>query len=225
MVLETSEQMAKVDTHAPASHVAAPPAVVPVATNWREQLPVLTRPGMTLREPVAADVVALFTALPSDAPEQVLIDPPPASVSGYETFIERVQAGRRAGQLACWTIVPDDSDVPVGIIGVRAMDPQASMVEGFAVVAQEFRGTPLFQTAGRMVLGCLFGEMRVHRAEFRIDVRNGRANGALRKLGATQEGLLRRARRVHGECLDQVLWAIISTDWTEVRPTRTASVH
>lgn len=225
MVHETRDEMAKVDTELTGAPVAAPPAAAPATANWREQLPVLTRPGLTLREPVAADVVALFTALPADAPEQVLIDPPPASVSGYESFVERVQAGRRAGQLACWAVVPDDSDVPVGIIGVRAMDPQASMVEGFAVIAQEFRGTPLFQTAGRMVLGCLFSQMRVHRAEFRIDVRNGRANGALRKLGATQEGLLRRARRVHGECHDQVLWAILSTDWAETRPPRTASVH
>lgn len=217
--------MAKADTHPTAAPVAAPPAAVAAAVHWREQLPVLTRPGVTLREPVAADVVALFTALPADTAEQVLLDPPPASVAGYETFVERVQAGRRAGQLACWAIVPDDSDVPIGIIGVRAMDPQASMVEGFAVVAQEFRGTPYFQTAGRMVLGCLFSQMRVHRAEFRVDVRNGRANGALRKLGATQEGLLRRSRHAHGEFHDQVLWAIVSTDWAETRTARTASVH
>ena len=61
--------------------------------------------------------------------------------------------------------------------------------------------------------------------EFRIDVRNGRANGALRKLGATQEGLLRRARANDGEFHDQVLWAIVATDWHDIRTTRTSSVH
>lgn len=217
--------MAKADTQPTAAAVAAPPAAAPTLTPWREQLPRLVRPGVTLREPVAADAVALFTALPADAPAQVLVDPPPASLAGFETFVERVQAARRVGQIACWVIVPDESDVPVGIIGVRAMDPQASMVEGFAVLAQEFRGTPLFQTVGRMVLECLFGPMRVHRAEFRVDVRNGRANGALRKLGATQEGLLRRARRADGECLDQVLWAIVSTDVTQAPAARSARIH
>lgn len=217
--------MAKVDTQPTAAAVAAPPAAPSTLTSWREQLPRLVRPGVTLREPVPADAVALFTALPSDAPAQVLVDPPPASLAGFETFVERVQAARRLGQVACWVIVPEESDVPVGIIGVRAMDPQASMVEGFAVLAQEFRGTPLFQTVGRMVLECLFGPMRVHRAEFRVDVRNGRANGALRKLGATQEGLLRRARRADGECLDQVLWAIVSTDLAQAPAARSARIH
>ena len=217
--------MAKVDTQPTAAAVAAPPAAPSTLTSWREQLPRLVRPGVTLREPVPADAVALFTALPSDAPAQVLVDPPPASLAGFHAFVERVQAARRLGQVACWAIVPDESDVPVGIIGVRAMDPHASMVEGFAVLAQEFRGTPLFQTVGRMVLECLFGPMRVHRAEFRVDVRNGRANGALRKLGATQEGLLRRARRADGECLDQVLWAIVSTDLTQAPAARSARIH
>ncbi len=55
--------------------------------------------------------------------------------------------------------------------------------------------------------------MQVHRAEFRIDVRNARANGALRKLGATQEGLLRRALHRDGVFVDQVLWAIVAGDW------------
>ncbi len=217
--------MAKADTQPTAAAVAAPPAAPSTLTSWREQLPRLVRPGVTLREPVPADAVALFTALPSDAPAQVLVDPPPASLAGFHAFVERIQAARRLGQVACWAIVPDESDVPVGIIGVRAMDPHASMVEGFAVLAQEFRGTPLFQTVGRMVLECLFGPMRVHRAEFRVDVRNGRANGALRKLGATQEGLLRRARRADGECLDQVLWAIVSTDLTQAPAARSARIH
>ena len=200
------------------------PASQPAA-NWREVLPTLVRPAVTLREPVAADALALLTALPESAMREVVNEAPPATVPGYEAFIARAQAERQSGQLAVWVIVPEDSQVPVGLIGVRAMDPQAAMVEGFAVIAEEFRGTPLFQAAGRMMLSCVFGPMRVHRAEFRVDVRNGRANGALRKLGATQEGLLRRARREGAEFHDQLLWAIVATDWTDTRCIRSVSVH
>lgn len=217
--------MAKVETlsapHAATSPVQ--PATAPL--NWREELPTLTRPAVTLREPSLADAVALLTALPEHALREIVAAPPPATVAGFETFVARLQADRRAGLLAAWAIVPDEPRVPVGLIGVRAMDAQASMVEGFAVIAEEFRGTPLFQTAGRMMLSCLFGPMRAHRAEFRVDVRNGRANGALRKLGATQEGLLRRARRQDGEFHDQVLWAIVATDWSDQRVIRSLSVH
>jgi N-acetyltransferase len=221
--------MAKAQTTAqtPATITTAPAvtAVETARTNWREGLPTLSSASLTLREPVAADAVSLLTALPEDALAQIVPDPPAASVAGLELLIDQLQAGRRAGTTACWVIVPAETGVPVGIVGVRSMDHTCSMVEGFAVTAEEFRGTSIFQTAGRLVLGCLFGQMGVHRAEFRIDVRNGRANGALRKLGATQEGLLRRARAADGEFHDQVLWAIVATDWNDTAAVHTSSVH
>jgi len=46
-------------------------------------------------------------------------------------------------------------------------------------------------------------------------LRNGRANGALRKLGAVQEGVLRRSMRRRGEYIDQVLWSVLKEDWGE----------
>ncbi len=221
--------MAKAQTTARATAAPATPpgaaATDLLRTNWREVLPTLTSATFTLREPVAADAVSLLTALPEDAMSQIVAAPPPASVAGVESFIEKLQADRRAGAMACWAIVPAEAGVAVGLIGVRSLDHTFTMVEGLAVTADEFRGTALFQTSARLLLGCLFGQLGVHRVECRIDVRNGRANGALRKLGATQEGLLRRARNSDGEFHDQVLWAIVATDWTDLRASRTSSVH
>jgi len=53
----------------------------------------------------------------------------------------------------------------------------------------------------------------VHRLEARAAVRNGRGNGALRKIGAVQEGLLRKSFLKDGEYLDQALWTILDEDW------------
>lgn len=216
--VQTAMTLATTDSRAERTYPAAD-------GHWREALPVLSSESTTLREPVAADALALLTALPDDALTQIIADAPPVTVSGFEHLIRRLQSERRAGLLACWAVVPAGIDAPVGLVGVRAIDHACTMVEGFGVIAEEFRGTPLFQSAGRLLLTGLFGQMGVHRAEFRIDVRNGRANGALRKLGATQEGLLRRARAQDGEFRDQVLWAIVSTDWLDGRPSRTSSVH
>ena len=44
-------------------------------------------------------------------------------------------------------------------------------------------------------------------------LQNGRANGALRKLGAVEEGVLRRSLRRGGAYVDQVLWSILKEDW------------
>jgi len=41
----------------------------------------------------------------------------------------------------------------------------------------------------------------------------GSGNDALRKIGAVQQGWLRRSFLRHGRHLDQVLWGILADDW------------
>lgn len=220
--------MAKVFTSNPAAGAAPSLAAVPPAaagTNWRECLPTLSSTSVTLREAIAADALPLLTALSPDALSQAVPDAPPASQQGFESLIASLAAKRTQGTEACWVIVPRDTGAPVGLIRVRALDHGFTMVEGTAAIAEEFRGTHLFQEAARLVLACLFRTMQVHRAEFRIEVRNARANGALRKLGATQEGLLRRALIRDGAHLDQVLWSIVATDWNAPRDAAQPRIH
>ena len=54
---------------------------------------------------------------------------------------------------------------------------------------------------------------------------NGRGNGALRKIGATQEGVLRKSFLRDGEYLDQTLWTILQDDWRRSRTPGTPRVH
>jgi RimJ/RimL family protein N-acetyltransferase len=58
-----------------------------------------------------------------------------------------------------------------------------------------------------------FETVGVHRLEARAAVKNGRGNGALRKMGAVHEGQLRRSFLRNGEYLDQNLWTILNEDW------------
>ena len=60
-----------------------------------------------------------------------------------------------------------------------------------------------------------FETLGVHRLEARAAVRNGRGNGALRKIGAVQEGVLRRSFLRSGEYLDQALWSILRDEWQQ----------
>ena len=46
---------------------------------------------------------------------------------------------------------------------------------------------------------------------------NGRGNGALVKLGAVHEGVLRKSFLRIGQYLDQVLYAIVEDDWRAAR--------
>ncbi len=58
------------------------------------------------------------------------------------------------------------------------------------------------------------------RLEARAAALNGRGNGALRKIGAIQEGVLRRSFRRNDSHLDQVLWSILDSEWLRARAPR-----
>jgi RimJ/RimL family protein N-acetyltransferase len=65
----------------------------------------------------------------------------------------------------------------------------------------------------QLVVDFAFEVLGTHGLEARAAVPNGRGNGALRKLGAVQEGLLRRSFLHNGEYFDQMLWTILSEEW------------
>jgi len=71
----------------------------------------------------------------------------------------------------------------------------------------------IFQEGAELVLRFAFETLGVHRLEARAALRNGRGNGALRKIGAVQEGVLRKSFLRNGEYLDQALYAIVEEDW------------
>jgi RimJ/RimL family protein N-acetyltransferase len=57
----------------------------------------------------------------------------------------------------------------------------------------------------------------VHRLEARAAVLNKRGIGALRKIGAVQECILRQSLERNGEFLDQALYSVLDFDWRESR--------
>ena len=76
-----------------------------------------------------------------------------------------------------------------------------------------FWGSGLFLEGAALVLDFVFQAVGVHRLEARASIVNGRGNGALRKLGAVQEGVLRRSFLRNGEYHDQVLWSVLKEEW------------
>ena len=76
-----------------------------------------------------------------------------------------------------------------------------------------FWGTGVFHESAELVMGFAFATVGVHRLEARAALRNGRGNGALRKIGARQEGVLRKSFLRNGEYLDQALWTVLDEDW------------
>ena len=83
----------------------------------------------------------------------------------------------------------------------------------------------MFTDGARLVIDFAFDVIRTHRLEARAAILNGRGNGALRKIGALQEGILRKSFLRNGEYLDQALWTILDEDWKNQRVIWGVQIH
>jgi len=180
-------------------------------SNWREQLPVLSGNGVTLRELRQSDAPALLMLLTTEEVTR-FISPPPTTIEGFERFIAWTVRQRQEGRYLCFAVVPEGGETAIGLFQVRQLDPTFGTAEwGFALGAA-FWGTGLFASGAELVIDFAFEVIGIYRLEARAAVDNGRGNGALRKLGAVQEGVLRKSFLHRGRYLDQALWAILRDD-------------
>jgi RimJ/RimL family protein N-acetyltransferase len=184
------------------------------SSDWRSGLPILTGALVTLRELQLSDAPALLAMLTTEEVTR-FISPPPSSVEGFERFIAWTHRQRAAGQYVCFAVVPRGSDTAIGLFQVRSLEPGFGTAEWGFAIGSDFWGSGMFVDGSRLVLDFAFDVVGAHRLEARAAVRNGRGNGALRKIGAVQEGVLRRSFLRNGEYLDQTLWSLIAEDWRE----------
>jgi RimJ/RimL family protein N-acetyltransferase len=129
------------------------------------------------------------------------------------------------GNYVCFAVVPKGMTAAVGIFQVRSLEPGFGTAEWGFAMGSGFWGTGVFAEGARLVLDFAFDVIGAHRLEARAAVANGRGNGALRKIGAVQEGVLRRSFQRNGQYHDQVIWAVLSEDWRLQRLDQRPSVH
>src|SRR6185503_8386290 len=132
---------------------------------------------------------------------------------GFEAFIRSAHTQRGTGQYLCYAVVPHGSDMAIGVFQVRALEPAFETAEWGFAIDSEFWGTGIFVDASKLVVDFAFDVLGVHRLEARAAVKNGRGNGALQKIGAVQEGVLRRSLQQEHGWVDQTLWTLIAEDW------------
>jgi RimJ/RimL family protein N-acetyltransferase len=181
-------------------------------SDWKSGLPVLTGTGFTLRELRVSDAASLLAMLTTEEVSR-FISPPPTTVEGFERFIVWAQRERQAGNYACYAVVPAGLTTAVGIFQVRSLEPGFATAEWGFAIGSAYWGTGVFLDGARLVLDFAFDVIGARRLEARACVANGRGNGALRKVGAVQEGILRRSFLRHGQYHDQVLWGMLAEDW------------
>jgi [ribosomal protein S5]-alanine N-acetyltransferase len=191
-------------------------ATATISSDWRNALPVLTGNKVMLRELEVTDAPSLFAML---TPEEVsrFISPPPTTVEGFERFIGWARAERAAGRYVCFAVVPHGMTTAVGLFQVRQLEAGFATAEWGFALGSAFWGTGMFVDGGQLIVDFAVETLNVGRLEARACVANGRGNGALRKLGAVQEGVLRRSFLKNGQFLDQMLWSILADEWRQTK--------
>lgn len=190
---------------------APAPRMTIIDAHWRKALPVLDGNGFTLRELRVPDAPTLLSLLTTEEVTR-FISPPPTTIGGFERFINWAQREREAGRYVCFAVVPAGHDRAVGLFQIRQLDPTFRTAEWGFALGSAFWGSGLFLSAADLVIDFAFDVIGVHRLEARAAVENGRGNGALRKVGAVREGILRKSFLRDGRNMDQALWAILPED-------------
>jgi len=192
--------------------------------NWRVELPMLCGSMVTLREPIAADTAAIAGLL--SLPDATAFDVTGgAGGAGATGLIERAVRDRRTGAAFTYAVALTATSEVVGLIQVRQLDPFFEGAIWECTMAPRVRGIGVFVDAARLVASFAFASAGVRRLEARLDVNNGRAMAALRKLGGVQEGILRRAIRRGNDYLDQALWAVLKETFASPARAASAVVH
>lgn len=191
---------------------------------WCEALPTFVDAGLTLRELELGDAPSLLAHVSTDEVAR-FISPPPTSIEQFERFIQWSRRHRETGHSACFGIVPAGATRAVGLFQLRSLEAGFVRGEwGFAMGAA-YWGTGLFVTGATHLLDFAFDTIGVLRLEARAAVINGRGNGALRKIGAVQEGVLRRSFLRRGQYHDQVLWSMLAEEWHRKRSLHRLRIH
>jgi len=199
-------------------------STVVASPNWRSELPTLAARLVTLREPAPSDLRPLMDLLLLADASRFGIDEPVSEVS-VQLLLDRIARDREAGAAVTFLVTISSSRAVAGLVQMRQIDLSWESAEWECTLAPSWRGTGAFLEAARLVGSFAFGTVGVHRLEARVLLRNGRANGALRKLGAVQEGVLRESVRRGSEYVDQVLWSVLKEDWGDHWVSTAPRVH
>jgi RimJ/RimL family protein N-acetyltransferase len=186
------------------------------STDWRDGLPVLSGKKVVLRELRQSDAASLFAMLTTREVSR-FISPPPSTVEGFERFVAWTIRQRCAGAYVCFAVTLKGSDTAIGIFQVRQLEADFRTAEWGFAIGSPFWGTGVFQDGAELVLDFAFNALGVRRLEARAAVLNGRGNGALLKMGAVQEAVLRKSFQCNGQYVDQILYTILDDEWRTSR--------
>jgi ribosomal-protein-alanine N-acetyltransferase len=191
--------------------------------DWRERLPIFAGADLILREMHLGDAGSLLAMIGEDEVARFLA-PPPETQSAFREFIRWTHIKRAEGTYACFAVVPRATNTAIGFFQLRALDAGFTTAEWGFALGRPYWGTGIFTAGAEQILAFAFETIGVQRLDARAMAGNARGNGALRKMGAAQEGVLRDSFARNGERHDTLLWSLMEENWRARRGRRPMSL-
>jgi N-acetyltransferase len=190
----------------------------PDAAAGPADLPTLTGRVIELRPLCAEDAPSLLAAAADGElwNLKVTVVPDAATV---DAWIARALEGVRAGTVIAFTIRLRESGRVVGSTRFWKVDRANRKLEiGSTWLAASAQRTAANTEAKFLMLRYAFETLDCVRVQFTTDVLNARSRAAILRLGAKEEGVVRRERIMpDGRKRDSVRFSIIEDEWPEVK--------
>ena len=129
-----------------------------------------------------------------------------------------VEAQAAAAQLP-FAIVETAKGKPVGSTRYLNIRPEHRSLEiGWTWLGRDWQRTGVNTETKLLLLTHAFEQLHCVRVEFKTDARNARSQKALERIGAQQEGVLRKHMIVQADfARDSVYYSIIDSEWPKLK--------
>jgi len=135
-------------------------------------------------------------------------------------YVETALQSQETGTALPFATIDKKSGRVAGSTRFGNIDKANKRVEvGWTWLGKEFQRTYVNTEAKYLMLKHAFEVWGCHRVEFKTDVINEKSRNALKRIGAREEGILRKHQiTATGRVRDSVYYSILDLEWPEVKP-------
>jgi RimJ/RimL family protein N-acetyltransferase len=144
---------------------------------------------------------------------------PMAGPDDMRRYVETALAEQARGAALPFVHVDQATGRVAGSTRFGSYAPEHGRVEiGWTWIAAPWQRTAVNTEAKRLMFAHAFDTLGVGRVELKADARNARSRAAMLRLGAPEEGVLRRHMATHtGYVRDTVYHSVLAGEWPAVR--------
>jgi N-acetyltransferase len=192
-----------------------------ISTPLDITLPLTLEGSVVCLEPIRRDHAALFWDVARNDLEDIFrwIPYSMKTREDFERLVEKAFAEQEAGESVVFATVERTSGRTVGSTRFMNIDRVNKRVEiGSTWIAPAWQRTAVNTEAKYLMLRYAFEEWGCIRVELKTDALNQKSRNAILRIGAKEEGTLRRHLVTWtGRVRDTVYFSILDSEWPEVK--------